>query len=167
MRRRRAASTSNRSSKCLRAGTSGRAENTDGWRDAMCRVILEEDWRQHLREGTEQSAQYFSWQALRSGDDTRVPQGASYRGAKYLPHSKRCLRSYHFASPLRKNPQLDHCSFPSASQSNCLHVSGLVSWISQRFASCPEHAGIVIFRSMIQEKADKFLCPDSVSLSSM
>ena len=36
-------------------------ENTDGWRDALLRVVKEDDWRRLLRQGAVEAARPFTW----------------------------------------------------------------------------------------------------------
>jgi alpha-1,3-rhamnosyl/mannosyltransferase len=37
-------------------------EDTEGWRDAMARVIDDDDWQAELRDGAEKAARAFSWE---------------------------------------------------------------------------------------------------------
>ncbi|MSU80128.1 MAG: glycosyltransferase family 1 protein [Gemmataceae bacterium] len=37
-------------------------EDIDGWRDALLRVVTEDDWWRHLRQGAEAVASSYSWQ---------------------------------------------------------------------------------------------------------
>jgi alpha-1,3-rhamnosyl/mannosyltransferase len=46
-------------------------EDTDGWRDAMARVVMDDDWWQELRRGVREVAQPFTWQRC-AADTLRV-----------------------------------------------------------------------------------------------
>lgn len=39
------------------------AQDSDGWRNAMARVITDDDWRDQLRKGGTARATLFTWEA--------------------------------------------------------------------------------------------------------
>jgi glycosyltransferase involved in cell wall biosynthesis len=59
-------------------------EDVDGWRDAMQRVIVDDDWRRQLQQGAVEAASRFTWK--RSAEQTVEAYRVALHGAKAVEH---------------------------------------------------------------------------------